>query len=229
MTLDQDEGKSMQFTSDTSTYPGLRSDPHAVTTIEDLQGIVGVPKASTANKQTSFLTPLLVEFLQKAPFYLLATASANGTCDVSPRGDPSGALHILDERTIVLPDRPGNRRVDSLKNIVANPHVGLLFMIPGVDETLRLNGRTTITKNPELLQEMPMQGKLPILAIVVEIDEVFTHCARSILRSQLWQPGSWADPSTIPTMAAMNAEQKNLPAPDESRGKRTEEYRSTLY
>jgi PPOX class probable FMN-dependent enzyme len=219
----------MQLTSVTPPYSESSFGTHAVTTIDDLVVIIGVPKESTANKQTNFLTPLLVEFLQKSPFYLLATANVNGTCDVSPKGDPAGALYIPDERMVVLPDRLGNRRVDSLKNIVTNPHIGLLFMIPGVDETLRLNGRARITKDPALLEKMPMQGRLPNLAIVVEIDEVFTHCARSILRSQLWQPDSWADPSTVPTMAAMRAEQKNLPAPDESLGKRTEEYRSTLY
>ena len=219
----------MPLISGASRYVGSRSDTHAVTTIDELVAIIGEPKPSTANKQTNFLTPLLIEFLQKSPFYLLATANVDGICDVSPRGDPAGALHILDEWTIVLPDRLGNRRVDSLKNIVTNPRVGLLFLIPGVDETLRLNGRATITKDPDLLDKMPMQGRRPNLAIVVEIEEVFTHCARSILRSQLWQPDSWPDPSTIPTMAAMSAEQKNLPPPDESLGKRTEEYRSTLY
>jgi uncharacterized protein len=202
----------------------------AVTTVDELRDINGEPRQLIADKATDYLTPLLADFINKCPYYLLATSATDGSCDVSPRGDAAGAVHILDARTIALPDRPGNRRIDSLKNIVTNPHVGLLFVIPAVDETLRLNGRATITKDPELLESMQMQGKTPKLAIVVDIDQVFTHCARSILRAGLWNPEVWPDPDTIPTLAAMLAEQKNLPAPDEGHGnKRNEEYRSVLY
>lgn len=202
---------------------------HAVTTVEELVEIVGTPRDVIADKQTDFLTPLLVEFIEASPYFLLATSHADGGCDVSPRGDAPGAVQVLDARTIALPDRVGNRRIDSLRNIVTNPHVGMLFLIPGVDETVRLNGRATITKDPDLLATMEMQGRAPKLALVVEIDEVFTHCARSILRSKLWEPGAWPDPATIPTLAAIMAEQKNLPPPDESQGKRNEEYRQRLY
>ena len=202
---------------------------HAVTSLDELVEIVGEPRPFLASKETDFLTPLLVEYISKSPFYLLATANAEGHCDVSPRGDPAGAVHVLDERTIVLPDRPGNKRVDSLKNILTNPHAGLLFMIPGVDETVRLNGRATISKDPDLLATLPMQGREPKLAIVLEIDEVYTHCARSILRSKLWEPDAWGDPDEVPTLAAIMAEQKNLTPPDESEGKRNEEYRTRLY
>jgi len=202
----------------------------AVTTVEELRDINGEPRPLIAEKATDYLTPLLADFINKCPYYLLATSAADGSCDVSPRGDAAGAVHILDARTIALPDRPGNRRIDSLLNIVSNPHVGLLFVIPAVDETIRLNGRATITKDPELLESMQMQGKTPKLAIVVDIDQVFVHCARSILRAGLWNPQQWPDPDTIPTLAAMLAEQKNLPAPDEAHGnKRNEEYRSVLY
>ncbi len=204
-------------------------DAHAVRTVEELYGVNGEPREAIVTKHTSFLTPLLVEFLEKAPFFALATANADGSCDVTPRGDAPGAVVVLDERTIAIPDRPGNRRIDSMRNIVANPHVGLLFLIPAVDETVRVNGRATITRDPALLAAMPMQGKTPKLAIVVDIDEVFMHCARAFLRSGLWQPESWPDPDTIPSLAAIMAEQKKLPAPDESCGKRQEEYRKTLY
>lgn len=202
---------------------------YTVTSVEELVSIVGEPRALIANKVTSFLTPLVIEFLQTSPYFLLATASAEGTCDVSPRGDPPGAIHVLDERTLVLPERPGNRRVDSLRNILENPQVGLLFLIPGVDETVRVNGRATITRDPDLLATVAMRGKNPLVAIVVEIEEVFAHCARSILRSQLWMPESWGDPDEVPTLAAMMAEQLHLAPPDESQGKRNEEYRTRLY
>jgi PPOX class probable FMN-dependent enzyme len=139
-------------------------------------------------------------------------------------------VKVLDARTIALPDRPGNRRIDSLRNIISNPHVGLLMLIPAVDETVRINGRATITTDPELLATMQMQGKTPKLAIVVDIDEVYAHCARSILRAGLWAPEKWPDPDDVPTLAAIMAEQKHYPKPDESAGnKRNEEYRQVLY
>lgn len=204
-------------------------DAHAVRSIEALYAVNGEPRDEIVTKHTSHLTPGLVEFLTKAPFFALATANADGSCDVTPRGDAPGAVVVLDERTIAIPDRPGNRRIDSMRNIVANPHVGLLFLIPAVDETVRVNGRATITTDPTLLATMPMKGKTPKLAIVVDIDEVYMHCARAFLRSGLWQPESWPDPDTIPSLAAIMAEQKKRPAPDESCGKRQEEYRKTLY
>jgi len=204
-------------------------DAHAVRTVEALYAINGEPREEIRTKHTSYLTAGLVEFVTKAPFFALATANADGSCDVTPRGDAPGAVVVLDERTIAIPDRPGNRRMDSMRNIVSNPHVGLLFLIPAVDETVRLNGRATITTDPTLLATMPMKGKTPKLAIVVDIDEVYMHCARAFLRSGLWQPESWPDPDTIPSLAAIMAEQKKWPAPDESCGKRQEEYRKTLY
>lgn len=202
----------------------------AVTSIEQLYAINGEPHAYILDKHTNYLTPLLVEFIAQVPYYLLSTSNADGSCDVSPRGDAPGAVKVLDARTIALPDRPGNRRVDSLRNIVTNPHVGLLMLIPAVDETIRLNGRATITTDPELLETMQMQGKTPKLAIIVDIDEVYVHCARSILRAGLWSPDKWPDPDDIPTLAAIMSEQKNYPKPEEGPGqKRNEEYRQVLY
>lgn len=206
-----------------------RIEAYAVRDVETLYAINGTPRDSIVTKHTSYLTPLLVQYLEQAPFFFLATAGADGSCDVSPRGDAPGAVRVLDKRTIALPDRPGNRRIDSLRNIVGNPHVGLLFVIPGVDETVRLNGRATITQAPDLLAGTATRGKAPKLVIVVDIDEVYVHCARAFLRSGLWEPENWPDPETVPTLAAIMAEQKNMPAPDESGGKRREEYRATLY
>lgn len=200
-----------------------------IATESDLRDIVGEPSKLIREKQTSHLTPLIEQFIAASPYFFVATADADGNCDVSPKGDPSGAIRVLDARTIAFPDRPGNRRIDGHLNVIENPHVGLIFIVPGVDETLRVNGRAFITDDPELLESMAINGRAPVLATVVEIDEVFMHCARSILRAGLWKPEMWPDPDTVPTLAAIMAEQKDLPAPDESQGKRNEEYRSRLY
>jgi PPOX class probable FMN-dependent enzyme len=189
----------------------------------------GVPTEAIVTKHTSYLTPLLEEFIRRSSFFLMATADGEGNCDVSPKGDPAGAVLIVDPRTIVLPDRPGNRRVDGHRNILENPHVGLIFIIPNVDETVRVNGRAFITADPEILAAMAIQERAPNLGVVVEIDEVYMHCARAFLRSGLWDPEMWPDPETIPTLRAIMSEQKSLPPPDESAGKRQEEYRATLY
>jgi PPOX class probable FMN-dependent enzyme len=202
---------------------------HRVQTLDELYALNGEPSDAIANKHTSYLTPLLEAFIRASPFFLVATADAEGNCDVSPKGDPAGAVKILDHRTIAIPDRPGNRRIDGHRNVIANPHVGLIFIIPNVDETLRINGRAFLTAEPELLASMAIEGRAPKLAIVVEIDEAYMHCARAFLRSGLWQPEMWPNPDTVPTLRAIMCEQKDLPPPDESHGKRQEEYRSVLY
>lgn len=198
-------------------------------TVETLREIVGVPSPLIAEKSTPFVTPLVQQFILSSPYFLVATAAEDGTCDCTPRGDPPGAVYFPDERTMIFADRKGNRRVDSMQNMISNPHVGLLFLIPGTDETVRVNGRATLSTDPELCARLSQQGKPAQIVVIVAIEEVFTHCARSILRSKLWQPEAWPDTDTIPTLMAMLSEQKNLEAPDESQGKRNEEYRQVLY
>jgi PPOX class probable FMN-dependent enzyme len=202
---------------------------HQVCTEEELFAINGVPSRLIEEKDTPYLTPLGVRFIERSPYFLMATADAAGNCDVSPKGDAPGSVRVLDMTTLAIPDRLGNRRIDGHRNVIQNPHVGLIFLIPGADETLRVNGRAFITTEPGLMATMAMNGKAPKLATIVEIDEVYMHCARSFLRSGLWNPSSWPDLDTIPTLAAIMAEQNNLPAPDESAGKRQEEYRTRLY
>ena len=202
---------------------------HRVETLDDLFALNGQPNDAIVNKHTGYLTPLLEAFIQASPFFLVATADAEGACDVSPKGDPPGSVKILDRRTIAIPDRPGNRRIDGHRNVIANPHIGLIFIIPNVDETLRINGRAFLTADPDLLASMAIEDKAPKLAIVVEIDEAYMHCARAFLRSGMWRPETWPDPDTVPTLRAIMCEQKDLPPPDESQGKRREEYRSVLY
>lgn len=200
-----------------------------ITSVERLFEVNGEPHPKILEKHTSYLTPLLVEFLMSSPLFMVATSDAEGNCDVSPKGDPAGSIRVLNERTIAIPDRPGNRRVDSHRNILENPHIGVIFVVPSVEETVRVNGRAFLTDDPELMETMKVQDRAPKMATIVEIDEVYVHCSRSFLRGSVWKPETWPDPDTIPTIAAMMSEQKDLPPPDESKGKRQEEYRKHLY
>ena len=130
---------------------------------------------------------------------LLATSADDGTCDVSPRGDPAGFVHVLDDGTLLLPERPGNRLADSLRNVLANPHVGLLFLVPGVGETLRINGRARIVTDPALLEPLTVEGRAPRLGLLVEIEQVFTHCPKAFIRSELWSPERFRSAADLPT------------------------------
>ena len=143
---------------------------------------------------------------------ILATAGADGSCDASPRGDPPGSVRVLDERTLLLADRRGNRRVDSMRNIAANPNVGLLFIVPGTPETARVNGGATITDDAELLAACEMGGVVPKLGILVEVREVFLHCAKAFLRSKLWAPDTWPERGELPTLGTALRDQLGLEA-----------------
>jgi len=145
------------------------------------------------------LDQLTRQFVERSPFVLLATAAADGSCDVSPRGDPPGFVRVLDERTLLLPERPGNKLADSLRNVLGNGHVGLLFVIPGVGDTLRVNGRATLVTDEELLAASVVEGKAPRLGLLVEIDQVFTHCSKAFLRAALWDPSRYVERSELPS------------------------------
>jgi PPOX class probable FMN-dependent enzyme len=202
---------------------------HQVMSASEIYEINGYPSAAIAEEHVAHITPLVEEFIANSPFFLIATADGEGRCDVSPKGDSPGVVKVLNPTTIAIPDRLGNKRADGHRNVLVNGHVGLLFMIPNVDETLRINGRCFITRAPALLESMALQGRAPKLAMVVEIDEVYMHCARSFLRSGLWKPATWPDADDIPSMRAINCEQLEMPVPDESHDKRNEEYRSRLF
>jgi uncharacterized protein len=159
--------------------------------------------ALAVQKQRQTLGPNAQAFIRRSPFLCIGTQGSGGRADVSPRGDAAGFVRILDDKTIAIPDRPGNNRLDTLDNIVANPTVGLLFLIPGYDETLRLNGRASLTSQPDLLESMAVGDRLPKLAIVVEVDEVFLHCAKAFRRSRLWDPASLQDRSDMPSLMQM--------------------------
>jgi PPOX class probable FMN-dependent enzyme len=170
-----------------------------IDTDDALRALLGEPLALVCAKVASRLNPLTRQFIERSPFLCLATANAEGRCDVSPRGDPRGFVRILDDATLLVPERPGNRLADSLYNILSNPRVGLLFVIPGVTDTFRVNGRATLTSDKELLAPSEVEGKVPKLGILVDIEEAFTHCSKAFLRSKLWDPGEFIDRSALPT------------------------------
>jgi uncharacterized protein len=165
----------------------------------ELRDLLGEPTDIVRAKIADRLNDLTRQFVDRAPFVLLATSSPGGTCDVSPRGDPAGFVRVLDERRLLLPERPGNRLADSLRNILQNPHVGLLFVVPGIGDTLRVNGRAKIVADEGLLAQCTVEGKVPRLGLLVEIEEVFTHCSKAFLRAQLWDPSRYVDRNELPS------------------------------
>ena len=149
---------------------------NVVTTEQELRDIVGIPIPRVAQKDRPFIDAHSRAFIERSPFLLMATSDLNGRCDVSPKGDAPGFVRVLDERRLVIPDRPGNKRLDGMTNLVANPHVGLIFLVPGRDETLRINGRACITRDSVLLRRFEVRGKTPLLAIVVDVEQCYLHC-----------------------------------------------------
>ena len=170
-----------------------------VRTEAELRALVGEPSPRARLKQLAALDEHCRAFIARAPFVLIGTADAAGACDVSPKGDAPGFVRVLDDRHLLVPDRPGNRRVDGMRNILANGHVGLLFIVPGREDTLRVNGRAWVTRDAALLAPCAVDGKTPPLGIGVEVKECFLHCARSFKRARLWQPGA-GDSAGLPSM-----------------------------
>lgn len=157
----------------------------------ELRALLGHPSVLAVQKDIGRLDEHCRAFIAHSPFVLVATADARGRCDVSPKGDAPGFVLVLDERTLVIPDRPGNKRFDGMRNVLENPHAGLIFLVPGREETLRVNGRARIARDAPLLERMAVQGKRPEVALVVEVEECFLHCAKAFKRSGLWDTGRW--------------------------------------
>lgn len=176
---------------------------HVVTSLEELRAIVGEPSDIARQKQIGALDGTCREFIARSPFLLMATTDAAGHCDVSPKGDAPGFVLVLDDTHLVIPDRPGNRRLDGMRNLLVNPRVGLLFLIPGKGETLRINGRAWIVRDDDVLERLAHEGKRPQLAVGVEVEECFMHCAKAFKRSKLWQMDQWPDPATLVSGARM--------------------------
>ena len=164
----------------------------------ELREVIGHPQATVVAKIADHLNVLTRQFIERSPFVCVATASPEGGLDVSPRGDPAGFVEILDDRTLLIPDRPGNRIADTLTNLLVDPRIALLFLIPGVGDTFRVNGRAVIVEDPDLLARGAVAGKLPRLGILVEIAQAYTQCSKALIRSDLWNPERHIDRSELP-------------------------------
>jgi len=157
----------------------------------ELRAIMGTPSARAGNKVIDRIDRHAADFIARSPFLVVASTSAEGVMDLSPKGDPAGFVQVLDETTLAIPDRPGNRRADTFLNVLARPEVGLIFLIPGKRETLRVSGTATIVRDEDLLARLEAHGKRPHLALVVHVERVMFHCAKCMIRSHLWQPEHW--------------------------------------
>jgi len=201
---------------------------------KSLRGLFEATHALAIQKCQNTLSVHAQAFIRRSPFLCIGTQNLDGKADVSPRGDPVGFVRIVDERRVAIPDRPGNNRLDTLANILANPNVGLLFIIPGFDDTLRLNGRATLTRDPALLDSMSVDGRAPKLAILVEVDEVFMHCAKAFRRSHLWSPEHFQDRREMPSLIKIILDETTGAPTDEAEMRKIDddlesEYKRTLY
>lgn len=204
-----------------STHPRTSQ---VIRTESELRALIGEPAELTCAKITNRLNSKTRLFIERSPFICIATSDTSGNCDLSPRGDPAGFVRMLDDRTLLIPERPGNRIADSLRNMLANPHIGVLFFVPGITDTFRVNGRATLTADAELLAPSTVEGKPPLLGILVDIDEAYTQCSKAFLRSRFWDPNLHIAPSTMPTGGeihrAIQGEQFDAEAYDRERAER---------
>ncbi len=176
-------------------------DPYAITSLEQLRAIYPPPKERSLAKEIDHLDGHCRKLISLSPFVLLASAGTEGSCDVSPKGGPPGFVSVLDDHRLLIPDATGNRRLDSLQNMLTNPQVGLLFLVPGMGETLRVNGTVTLTTDPQLLADAQTGGRPARLGLVVHAQQVYLHCAKCVIRSGLWKSETWSDPSELPSAA----------------------------
>lgn len=175
-----------------------------IATADELVGLLGEPNERAANKGRTALLDVDRDWLAASPFCVMATSTSAGTVDASPKGDPAGSLvHVIDDVTIALAERPGNRRADGYRNILDNPHVGLCFVIPGRGDTLRINGRARLVSDAPFFDDLVVKGHRPLLAVVVDIEEIFFHCSKAFLRSQLWKPETWDPTGRVPRRAVI--------------------------
>ncbi len=169
----------------------------------ELRDLLGTPSGRAVSKERSRLHAVDREWLAVSPFCVIATCDADGNCDASPKGDPAGHLiHVLDDATVAIAERPGNRRADGYLNLLANPHIGILSLTPGRNETLRINGRARLLRDAPFFDDLAVRGQRPILALLVDIETIFFHCPKSLIRSRLWQPDSW-EPDALPSHATL--------------------------
>lgn len=182
-----------------------------VTTYAQLRELHGEPLARVRDKARTTLNDIHRAWIAQSPFCVIATAASDGTCDASPKGDPPGFARVVDDTTVAVPDRPGNKRIDGFRNVLANPHVGLLFVVPGRGDTLRVNGRARLLSDAPYFDDMVVRGHRPRLAVEVSVEEVYFHCAKAFMRSRLWEPESWT-PESVPSRPQIA---KRLERPDD--------------
>lgn len=183
------------------------ADAQTIKSLEELQSCYGTPGDLALNKEMTALDEHCRRFIALSPFVVLATAAPSGAADASPRGDAPGFVQVLDDKRLLIPDRAGNNRLDSLKNLVENPNIGLLFFVPGMNETLRLNGTAVLTRDPALLEPMAVNGKPPRTGLLVTVDQVFLQCAKALMRSKLWAPQSQIERKSFPSLGQILADQ----------------------
>jgi PPOX class probable FMN-dependent enzyme len=182
-----------------------------ITSEAELRDVLGVPMQRVLDKDSDVFLPEHRAWLAASPFCLVATSDASGACDVSPKGDPAGFGHVVDDRTLAIPERPGNKRADGFANILQNPHVGLIFFVPGRGDTLRVNGRATLLADAPYADQMVVKGHRPAVILEVAVEQIFFHCSKAFLRSNLWKPETW-HPDAVPSRAQIA---KALERPDD--------------
>ena len=201
---------------------------------KDLRSLFPATHPIAVEKCQNHLDKHAMNFVARSPFLCIGTQSLDGSADVSPRGDPCGFVKILDDKTLLIPDRPGNNRLDTHTNILANPAVGLLFMVPGFDDTMRVNGKAKITRDPDFLALMVVNDRMPTVAIVVTVEEVFIHCAKAFRRSKLWDPSQRQNRSDMPSLLKIIMDQTTGAPNDPEEMKKIDagledEYQKTMY
>ena len=206
----------------------------AITDENELRSMFEATHDLAAIKSQAYLDKHAQAFIKRSPFLCIGTQNLDGRADVSPRGDPVGFVQILDQHTLAIPDRPGNNRLDTLVNIIANPSVGLLFIIPGFEDTLRVNGRATLVADPEILKNMRINDRIPKLAIVVKVTEAFLHCAKAFRRSHLWSPDHFQDRREFPSLMNILLDQTTGAPSNDDEMRELDEgleegYKKTLY
>ena len=196
---------------------------------DDLRRLYKVAKSRSLDKQLDHIDTHDRRFIELSPFVIIASSDAQGRNDASPRGEAPGFVHVIDAHTLAIPDRLGNNRLDSMENILENPEIGLIFLIPGVNETLRINGTAEIHDDDDLSARFEVNGKRPATVIIVDVRETFLHCAKALMRSRLWQDDAIHTDRPIPSMGEMLREQSGAPAPPESDEDMIRRYQKELY
>jgi PPOX class probable FMN-dependent enzyme len=201
--------QELSMSSTVAASPVVTSYPfeNVIATRDALRERMGVASQGAIDKEIAFIDPHARNFIEHSPFVCIATSDDQGRVDVSPKGDPAGFVKVLNQQTLLIPERPGNRRLDGFENILKNPRIGLLFFVPGRDETLRVNGKAMLIADPALLETMTWRDKVPTMATAVEVEELFFHCGKAFIRSKLWKPEKWGDVSDIATFGKILLDQ----------------------